>query len=75
MTRLNVYMYYIDSQFLDTKVEFLQGWILDKWCQPESKLYHFDNATGQLTIKRGGFYSIDVHVSAIIQPLQYKNFS
>ena len=42
--------------FSDTKVKFLSGWIPEKWCKPDSKLYHFDNESGQVTVKRGGIY-------------------
>jgi len=34
----------------------LSGWIPEKWCKPDSKLYHFDNESGQVTVKRGGIY-------------------
>ena len=55
----------------DTKVKFLHGWIPDKWCQSESKLYHFDSAAGQLTVKRGGFYWIYGHVRYIVQNVYF----
>jgi len=48
----------IGSFILDTKMKFLRGWIPSRWCQPNSRLYQFNSVTGQLTVKRGGFYWI-----------------
>jgi len=53
--------------FVDSRLTILPGWILDDWCQADSGLYYFDNTTGQLTVKRDGFYWCYGHVSNVVK--------
>jgi len=67
--RLNVSVHRkINRKISGTRVKFLRQWIPAKnWCRSVSRMYHFDNATGQVTVKHAGWYWVYGQVSAVLQ--------
>jgi len=49
-------------------MKFLREWILaENWCRSVSRLYLFNNATGQVTVKHTGFYWVYGQVNTVLQ--------